>query len=87
MSQYRVTKYHCEYMSLCVPQYIQYDFTLQFIVIVYVIFLCDLILNLFEYQNMINDAVQEATSLRTQIQEVISERDELKNQLRWVYNK
>ncbi|KAG1958491.1 coiled-coil alpha-helical rod protein [Pimephales promelas] len=31
--------------------------------------------------NVINDAVQEATSLRTQIQEVISERDELKNQL------
>ncbi|XP_067296327.1 coiled-coil alpha-helical rod protein 1 isoform X2 [Pseudorasbora parva] len=34
-----------------------------------------------ETQNVITDAVHEVSSLRTQIQEVISERDELRNQL------
>ncbi len=48
------------------------------------IYILDLIFIRFENQNVMTDGAQEVTLLRTQIQEVISERNELRNQLRSV---
>ncbi|XP_005165279.1 coiled-coil alpha-helical rod protein 1 isoform X2 [Danio rerio] len=42
---------------------------------------CKTELSMSKDQNMMTDTVQEVTSLKTQLQEVISERDELRNQL------